>query len=32
VSVVKLNYPVSGKKMPHLFTNFCLQINIMLII
>ncbi|WP_235832525.1 helix-turn-helix domain-containing protein [Acetivibrio mesophilus] len=22
VSVVKLNYPVSGKKMPHLFTNF----------
>ncbi len=22
LSVVKLNYPVSGKKMPHLFTNF----------
>jgi group II intron reverse transcriptase/maturase len=24
LSVVKFNYPVSGKKIPHLFTNFCL--------
>ena len=24
VSMVKLNYPISGKKIPHLFTNFLL--------